>query len=101
MNAVHLTVNLLSEQTCEGSSEMLHIYVQHCLGAPYSVVAHAATRHFCISQMLIPMHHRFVNQCCLVQVHLIKLAVNTGVRYQICKPQNTIYFLFHKIDLFN
>jgi hypothetical protein len=34
-----------------------------------------------------------VNQCSLVRVHLIKLASNVGVGFQICQPQNPINFL--------
>jgi len=29
-----ITVNLLGKQTCIGSSEMLHLFVQHCPGTP-------------------------------------------------------------------
>jgi hypothetical protein len=46
-------------------------------------------------QALVQKRHRSVNRCCLVRVHLIKLASNTGVGFQLCQPHNTIHFLFN------
>jgi len=40
MNAVDLIVNLLHEQTCKGSSEMLHAFIWYCTGTSYGMVAH-------------------------------------------------------------
>jgi hypothetical protein len=48
--------------------------------------------------MLVPVHHRFVDQCCLVWVHLIKLASNMDVGFQLCQPQNAITFCLTEND---
>jgi len=45
----------------------------------------------CLIQVLVPTHCRSVNWYCLVWVHLIKLALNMGVRFQLCQPENTIH----------
>jgi hypothetical protein len=45
LSMVGVTVILFSEQTCESSSKILHVFIS---GTPYSLVAHVAARHFLI-----------------------------------------------------
>jgi hypothetical protein len=40
-----LIPNLIGEQSCDGSSEMFHVCIWQCPGAPCSVEAHFATRY--------------------------------------------------------
>jgi len=40
---VSVIVNLFSKQTHEGSSEMLCVYVQHCMVTPYGMAAQTVT----------------------------------------------------------
>jgi len=39
LSVVCINVNLFSEQTCEGSSDMVHVFIQHHPGKPYGVAA--------------------------------------------------------------
>jgi hypothetical protein len=78
LSMIGVIVNLLGEETSESSSEMLHIFIWHCSGTAYNVVAYVVTRHF-LFLIFVPLHYRSVNQYCMVQVHLIKLESNTDV----------------------
>jgi len=55
----------------------------------------------CLFQTLVPVHHRSINQCCLVWVHLIKFARNSDVELRLCQPKNAIHFLPHIKHPFN
>jgi hypothetical protein len=97
LNMVGVIVNFLREQTCEGPSEMLHMFVQHCPWSPYGMVDHVDARNFLslFHMLLVPTHHRSVNWYYLVQVYLIKLVSNMGTGFQLCQPQNTFQFMPH------
>jgi hypothetical protein len=69
---------------------------RHCSGTPYGMVAHVVAR-----QLLFNMHKRSINRYCLVHVHLINIASDTGVGFQLCKLQNATQFLIYGKHLFN
>jgi hypothetical protein len=85
--------------TWEGSAEMPHVFVLHCLGTPDGMAFSVVARHFCILQTLVLTHRRPVNRYCLIRIYLIKLALNTGVGFQRCQPQNAFHSASRKISL--
>jgi hypothetical protein len=42
-----------------------------------------------------PTQRVSLNRCCLVRVHMIKLASNTGEAFQVCQPERAVHFLPH------
>jgi hypothetical protein len=71
---------------------MLHIFIDIALGYHtvwWPVLSQDTSWLF---QTLVPMYHRSVNQCFLVQVHLINLASNMDVGFQLFQAQNMFHF---------
>jgi hypothetical protein len=81
LSVVGVILNLLGEQACWGSSEMLRVFVH--LTAWRLVLSQDTS---CRFQTLVPTHHRSVNRCCLIRVHLSIPASSTGVRFQSFQP---------------
>jgi len=50
-------------------------------------------RHFLSLSDAYPIASISVNRSCLIRIRLIKLASNTGVRFQLCQSQNAFHFL--------
>jgi hypothetical protein len=95
LSALELIVNLFGEQTPEDSSDVLHKFVRHCPRTPCGVAAMLSQDASSLFHMLDSKHHISVNLCYLVRAHLIKLATNIGVGFQLCQPQKDIHFPPH------
>jgi len=96
LSAVSLTVNLLSRLFARVSSKCFMYSFYIVLGHHMEWWLMMLQNTSWLFQMPVPMHHRSVNQCCLVWVHLIKLTSNTGVGFQLCQPFYTNHFLSHE-----
>jgi hypothetical protein len=87
-----LILNLLSHQDFSG-----HLWnvscLWHCHRTSWSVRPISSQDTLCLYLTLLPTHQRPVNQCCFIQVRLIKLTSNTGIQFKLWQPQSTVHFL--------
>jgi hypothetical protein len=54
----------------------------------------------CRNTSIVLMHHRSVNGCCMVRVHLIKLTLNTNARFKLYQQLNASWSKWNGAEVF-